>query len=80
MVTVHRAFGFRFVIFTNDHSPPHVHVFGQGGEAKITLDGPNRLTLDRVVGIGQLDMRRIMLEVERECRCLLAEWREIHGW
>jgi hypothetical protein len=38
-VTVHRAHGFRFVIFTNDHAPPHVHVFGQGGEAKIVLEG-----------------------------------------
>jgi hypothetical protein len=36
MVTVHRAHGFQFAIFVNDHSPPHVHVFGKGGEAKIS--------------------------------------------
>jgi uncharacterized protein DUF4160 len=46
MVTAHRAFGFRFVIFANDHGPPHVHVFGQGGEAKIVLEGPDRTKLD----------------------------------
>ena len=50
MVTVHHAFGFRFVIFPNDHSPPHIHVFGQGGEAKIVLEGPDGIELDWVVG------------------------------
>ena len=77
MVTVHRAFGFRFVIFTNDHSPPHVHVIGPGGEAKITLQGG--LKLDWVVGIGRLEMRRIMQEAEREQLRLLLEWKRIHG-
>jgi hypothetical protein len=37
MVTVLRAEGLRVVIFTNDHEPAHVHVFG-GGEAKICGD------------------------------------------
>ena len=40
MVTIHRAYGFRFVIFPNDHSPPHVHVIAQGGEAKISWKDP----------------------------------------
>ena len=79
MITVHRAFGFRFVIFTNDHSPPHVHVFGPDGAAKIVLEGPDGLTLDWVYGIGRLEMRRIMQEAERERGRLLAAWRKIHG-
>lgn len=79
MVTVHRAFGFRFVIFPNDHSPPHVHIVGHGGEAKITLAGPFGLSLDWSVGIGQADMRRLMREAERERVRLIEEWRRIHG-
>ena len=79
MVTVHRAFGFRFVIFTNDHGPPHVHVFGPEGEAKIMLEGPQGPTLDRVAGIGRLEMRRVMKEAARERDRLIAEWRRIHG-
>lgn len=79
MVTVYRAFGFRFVIFSNDHSPPHVHIIGQGGEAKITLDGPEGLSLDWMRGIAHADMRRIMAEVERMRTVLIAEWRRIHG-
>lgn len=53
MVTVLRAFGFRFVIFSNDHSPAHVHVLGQGGEAKIVLEGPDGIRLDWCVGITE---------------------------
>ena len=78
MVTVHRAHGFRFVIFVNDHSPPHVHVFGQGGEAKIVLEGPGGIKLDWVVGISRGDVRRAMQEVQRERERLIAMWRRIH--
>lgn len=77
MVTVHRAYGFRFVVFPNDHSPPHVHVFGQGGEAKIVLAGLGRV--DWVVGMSRADLRRVMLEVRREREQLIAAWRRIHG-
>lgn len=38
MVTVHREGGFRVVIFTDDHEPAHVHVYGDG-TAKIALVG-----------------------------------------
>lgn len=79
MVTVHWAFGFRIVIFTNDHSPPHVHVVGPGGEAKITLEGPDGLVLDWVLGIATTDMRRLLLEVQRERPRLIEAWRDIHG-
>lgn len=78
MVTVYRAFGFRFVIFANDHSPPHIHVLGPDGEAKILLE-PSGVQLDWVVGIGRSDMRRILSETEREQARLIAKWREIHG-
>jgi len=78
MVTVHRAHGFRFVIFTNDHGPPHVHVFGQGGEARIVLGGPAGVTLDWVAGIGRGDLRKAMQEARGERERLLAVWRTIH--
>src|SRR5262249_48248557 len=79
MATVHRAHGFRFVIFPNDHNPPHVHVLGQGGEAKIVLEGPGGVSLDWSVGISRGDLRRVMQEVERERNELIAMWRRIHG-
>ena len=66
-------------MFANDHSPPHVHVFGHGGEAKIDWDDPEGPRLDWVVGIGRGDMRRIMREAERECMRLIEIWSTIHG-
>lgn len=79
MVTVHRASGFRFVIFANDHAPPHVHVFGQGGEALITIDDPKGPTLEWFVGLTRADVRRIFAEVEARRVTLLKEWTRIHG-
>lgn len=78
MVTVHRAYGFQFVIFSNDHSPAHVHVFGQGGEARIVLEGPGGITLDWVASISRGDVRKLMQEVQREQERLIAMWRTIH--
>ena len=40
MVTIYRAHGLRIIIFTDDHEPAHVHVFGDG-QAKINLIGPD---------------------------------------
>ena len=39
MVVVHRAHGFRFVIYRLDHEPAHVHIVGREGQAKINLLG-----------------------------------------
>ena len=79
MVTVHRAFGFRFVIYTNDHGPPHVHVVRPGCEARVILEGPDGLTLDWVIGINHGDLRRIMSETQAKRGELLEAWEQIHG-
>jgi hypothetical protein len=76
---VHRAYGFRFVIFANDHSPPHVHLFGHGGEAKIVLEGPDGVGLDWWVGISPGDLRKLVAETRRERSRLIEIWRKIHG-
>ena len=79
MVTIHRAFGFRFMIFSNDHAPPHIHVFGRGGEAKISFIGVDETAVDWVVGIGRQDMRRILAEVSEHRERMIAEWEQLHG-
>jgi len=35
-----RIDGLRVMMFPNDHPPPHVHVFGKGGEALFYLGCP----------------------------------------
>jgi hypothetical protein len=80
MVVVHRAHGYRFVIYLSDHEPAHVHLIGGGGEAKVDLmgsDGGPRLVW--VVGIGRADLRRLLSEVRDRQAEFLASWRRLHG-
>lgn len=79
MITVLREGGFRFVIFTDDHEPAHVHVFGDG-EAKMQLIGdggaPELLSTFRMKA-G--DVRKAMAIVMSNRDALLARWEQIHG-
>ena len=79
MVTVLRAEGLRVVIFTNDHEPAHVHVFGDG-EAKINLRGaggtPELVWAD---GMTRTEVRRALRIVAENQTLLLARWENIHG-
>ena len=79
MVVVHRAHGYRFVIYTLDHEPAHVHITG-AGQAKINLLGPDGMPeLVSSVGIKRSDMRRLFAEVVERRDELLKAWERIHG-
>lgn len=78
MVTVLRAEGLRVVIFTNDHAPAHVHVFGDG-EAKIHLGNAGGVPeLIRADGMSRSEIRRAVRIVAANRALLLARWEEIH--
>ena len=79
MGVIHRAHGFRFVIYTADHDPAHIHITGSG-QAKINLIGPDsQPQLVSSVGIKQSDMRRLMAEMIKRRDMFLQEWERIHG-
>ena len=79
MVVVHRARGFRFVIYTADHEPAHVHITGSG-QAKINLIGADgRPQVVESFGIKTSDMRKLRAEVVERQAQFLAEWERIHG-
>ncbi len=79
MVTVLREAGFRFVIYTDDHEPAHVHVIGDG-ELKVALrDGDALPQLVRAIGMKAGDRRKAMDIVRANQSMLLARWQEIHG-
>lgn len=79
MVIVHRAHGFRFVIYTLDHEPAHVHVIG-AGQAKINLLSPgDDVEVVFSVGIKRADMRRLVAEAKERRVEFLQEWERIHG-
>ena len=46
MPVVFRAHGLRFIIYVDDHRPPHIHVDGRG-VAKIALEPNVELIWDR---------------------------------
>ena len=80
MVVVHRAYGYRFVIYTLDHEPAHVHITGPG-QAKINLLGSGGAPeMVSSIGIKRSDLRRRLFAkaVERRDEFLRA-WERIHG-
>jgi hypothetical protein len=79
MVVVHRALGFRFVIYTADHEPAHVHITGPG-QAKVNLRGRDgKAELVYSIGIKRSDMQRLMAEIDLHQLKFLQEWEAIHG-
>ena len=79
MVVIHRAVGFRFVIYTSDHEPAHVHITGPG-QAKINLAGRDgKPEAVYSIGIKRADMRRLLIEVAERRSEFLEVWKRIHG-
>lgn len=79
MLVVHRAYGFRFVIYTSDHEPAHVRITG-AGQAKINLLGPDGAPeIVFSIGIKRSDMRRLIAETIARRDEFLREWERIHG-
>ena len=79
MVTVFRADGIRIVIYSMDHEPAHVHVYG-AGHAKIDLLGVDgEPALVWAEGMKHGEVRRAMEIVRARHAHFLTRWREIHG-
>ena len=79
MIVVHRALGFRIVIYTADHAPAHVHITGPG-QAKVNLIGPDgKPELISSIGINRADLRRLLDEIGDNRDAFLKEWERIHG-
>ncbi len=79
MVTIHKSYGLRVVIFLDDHEPAHVHVFGDG-HLKINLMGAGgqpELIFSR--DMKRNDMRRAMHIVVENQVAFLKRWGDIHG-
>ncbi|MDR6817155.1 hypothetical protein J2X76_002328 [Neorhizobium sp. 2083] len=75
MVTVLRQHGLRFVIYTADHEPPHVHVYGDG-EARIDIETLKILTQG---GMSDRDVRRAAEIIEANRQLFRETWRKYHG-
>ena len=79
MPTVLRDANLRVVIYTDDHPPPLVHVFGNG-ETKIALLGQDDVAdVVRIVGANRRESRRALQIVREKRDYLLERWKAIHG-
>ena len=76
MPTVLRQDGFDLMIYTNDHRPPHVHVWKASGEIVSNLDP---VGIVRVEGMKRKNAARAVEIVEEYRDDLLERWHEIHG-
>lgn len=76
MPTVLRVKGYRFIIFTNDHPPAHVHVKQAEGGAKLDLDP---VQIVEYFELNQRQLREILEIVEENRELLLEKWQELQG-
>ncbi len=76
MPTVWRDGNLRVVIYTDDHPPPHVHIYGDG-ETKIALTGD--IGIVRIVGATPRESRRALAIVREKRDMLIERWNGIHG-
>lgn len=83
MPTIIKKDGFRIVIYPNDHTPSHVHVFKNSGEVRIDLGSLEPLTIPSLMSIiGEIsdrDIAKALSLVQKNQIELLSKWSEIHG-
>lgn len=69
---MHCEHGLRFAIYTDDHEPAHVHVYGDG-EAKLVIRGKDGLSVPSYsIGFMASDRRKAIDVVLAQLAILLA--------
>lgn len=77
MPTVLRQDGFRFFFYSSEgNEPPHIHVIGRGGEAKVWLIP---IEFSKVYALSFRDQRHILEIVQNNVKLFLEKYEEWHG-
>ena len=80
MPTILRSNGFQFVIWPDDHNPPHVHIFRAGTEMIIELAvGDDEPRIRNVYRMTSRDAATAFAIVRVNNDLFLRQWREIIG-
>lgn len=80
MPTVLRQDGFNIIIWTDDHAPPHIHIFRAGEELVVNLgDTQTGIEIRENKGMKRNNIRRAVDIIEANRFFLLQEWERIHG-
>ena len=72
MPTLFIIFGFRFMFYSNDHTPIHIHVIKDGCEAKYNVE-PIELVLNH--GFKRHDLSLIESIVLENKEIIIERWR-----
>lgn len=71
MPTIFFLFGFRFMFYSNDHEPIHIHVIKEDKSAKFTLF-PVALVYNR--GLKQAELKRVEAIIEENKELIAERW------
>jgi hypothetical protein len=78
MPTVFRQDGFRFFYYSSEgNEPPHIHVIGRGGEAKIWL---LPIEISKVYALSLRDQKHVLEIVQNNVKLFLEKYEEWHGY
>jgi hypothetical protein len=78
MSEIFRAFGLVFVIFSDDHPPPHVHVSHADRSCKISLVDLKVIDEQRCT-LTKAQLRKALRLAMENRLLLLRGWERIHG-
>lgn len=73
MPTLFIVFGFRFMFYSNDHEPMHVHVIKDGNEAKFNVS-PVELVSNYGFKRNELSLIESIIEENRDI--IVGRWNE----
>jgi hypothetical protein len=76
MPTVHVEAGCRFVIYTDDHAPAHVHILVGDGELVIRLKDS---FVREAINVKASEVKKALRLTEANRDKLYAAWFRIHG-
>jgi hypothetical protein len=72
--------GYKFVIFSDDHEPAHVHVKKAGNMIRIQLDSGQGIKILTIYGkLKVAEIAKAKALTIQYNQFLLEKWREIHG-
>ena len=75
MPELFRFFGFVFFFYSREHEPIHVHVEGNGGEAKFSLNEKTGLfVLQYTAGIKHSDLKKIQQIITDNTEIIKQAW------
>ena len=68
------VFGFRFMFYSNDHEPIHVHVVKAGAEARFQVEPEVSLLDNKGLKLAELKLAESLVEENKEM--IIARWNE----